>query len=125
MKSIDYIARALKYFFKKEAAITDKGFVKLVQGDKETTLHYIQSGSKLLALTEKESQKVKYIQNGVPAQLSFAKKDRTNSIAADVHVIEDQHKVKRVFEQMQELSFNHFKKYTDNLVILEMTMKSE
>lgn len=122
MKTIDYIARAIKYFFKQEMEITDKGFVKLIQGEKETTLHYIQSNNKLLALTEKASEKVVLIQNNTPSQLSFAKKDRTNLIDVDIQIIEKEGQVKQVFDQMLALNFTHFKKYTDGLVVLELKM---
>lgn len=124
MKTIDYITRAIKYFFKQEMEITDKGFVKLIQGEKETTLHYIKSGGKLLALTEKTSEKIVALENNVPSQLSFAKKDRTNLITAHIQIIEKETDVKRVFEQMLALNFTHFKKYTDGLVVLEMTMSN-
>lgn len=123
MKSIDYITRVIKYFFKKEMEITEKGIIKLIQGEKETTLHYIQSDDKLLALTLKSSQKVQAIHNHIPAQLSFAKKDRTNLIDADIQVIENKTVVKQVFDQMLALNFTHFKTYNDNLVVLEITMK--
>lgn len=122
MKSIDYITRAIKYFFKKEMKITEKGFVKLLQNEKETTLHYIQSDDKLLALTLKTSDKVNAINNNIPAQLSFAKKDRTNFIDANIKIIHNQATVKQVFDQMLALNFTHFKAYSNDLVVLEITM---
>lgn len=122
MKSIDYITRAIKYFFKKEMEITEKGFVKLLQHEKETTLHYIKSDDKLLALTLKTSDKVDAINNNIPAQLSFAKKDRTNLIDANIKIIHNQATVKQVFNQMIALNFTHFKTYNNDLVVLEITM---
>lgn len=122
MKSIDYITRAIKYFFKKEMTITEKGFVKLIQDDKETTLHYIQSDGKLLALTSGSSEKVALIKKYIPTKLSFAKKDRTHLIDTDIKVIENKGMVKQVFDQMATLNFSHFKVYSDELVVLEITM---
>ncbi|MGL4662879.1 MAG: hypothetical protein ACRCV7_04305 [Culicoidibacterales bacterium] len=122
MKSIDYITRAIKYFLKKEMEITEKGFVKLLQDEKETTLHYIQSDDKLLALTLKTSDKVDAINNNIPTQLSFAKKDQTNLIDANIKIIHNQATVKQVFDQMLALNFTHFKAYSNDLVVLEITM---
>lgn len=124
MKSIDYLTRVVKYFFKKEMEITEKGIIKLIQGEKETSLHYIQSDNKLLALTLGSSEKVSLLKKDTPVKLSFAKKDRTNLIDADVKVIEKKETVKQVFDQMLALNFTHFKKYSDELVVLEIKVNA-
>lgn len=112
----------VKYFFKKGTEISDKGLVRLVQGNKTTTLHYIKDVNKVLSLTLGSSEKVKLIKTDSNIKLGFALKSN-DSVDYTAKIIDDKKIVKKLFDTMLTNKFTHYKKYSDDLVILEMTSK--
>jgi general stress protein 26 len=102
--------------------MADKGLIKLEQGKKTTTLHYIKDDNKFFALTKAESEKVGLIKSDGNVRLGFAMKSN-DFIKSSAKIISDKKIVKDVFDTMLEKKFTHYKKYTDDLVLLEMSVK--
>lgn len=112
--------KELDFFMKKELVISDKGLLKLVQNGRESVLHYIKDGDKLLSLTQKESNKVKGINDDPNVKIGLTKKSlNLFDVAAVVNNSEE--RIKEVFNKMLGLKFTHYKKYRHDLVVLELT----
>jgi general stress protein 26 len=107
------------YFFKKGSELSEKGIVKLVHEKSDANLHYIREGNKLVALTLGTSNKIKRIIDNDEMKLAFANSSK-DFIDTKVSIVKDQKKIKMQFNKMLEMNFTHFKKYNDDLVILEL-----
>ncbi len=114
--------QVVKYFFNKSTEMGDKGLIKLEQGEKVTTLHYIKDGNKFFSITKGQSAKVQLLKIDEKVKLGFAMKS-ADVVDASANVITDKKRVKDVFDIMLDKKFTHYKKYSDDLVLLEMSIK--
>lgn len=113
--------QVVKYFFNKSTEMEEKGLVKLEQGNKVSTLHYIKDNNKILSLTKSGSEKVELIQQDKNVKLGFAMKS-SDSVDSTATIISDKNRVKDIFDKMLDNKFTHFKKYSDDLVLIEMSI---
>lgn len=98
--------------------IEDKGIITIVQDELKSVMHYAESDSRLYSLTLKDTEKVKKLESDRNVKVTFAKDKKT--IDAVAEIIDDRSIVRDFYDRMNELKFNYFKEYSEELVIIEM-----
>ncbi|QEN03174.1 hypothetical protein EW093_00135 [Thiospirochaeta perfilievii] len=101
--------------------IKEQGFVKLLLDGSVATLHYLKAGDKILSLTQQGSKKVDLLKKDNSAKL-VVNNDSTNIIDSKITINENKDDVKKLFDELLGLNFTHYKEYSDDLVILEMSI---
>lgn len=101
--------------------IKDKGYVKLLLDGKASTLHYLKDDNSVYSLTLNTSNKVGKINKNNNVKLLFSK-NIDEAVESKVNIISDKAQVKALFDKLLDLNFTHYKKYDDDLVVLEMSL---
>lgn len=101
--------------------VKDKGYVKLLFDGKASTLHYIKDDNSIYSLTLNGSNKVVKINENNSVKLLFSK-DIDEAVESKVNIISDKNQVKTLFDKLLDMNFTHYKKYNDDLVVLEMPL---
>lgn len=73
---------------------------------------------KIYSLTQGSSNKVSKINEDNKVSLAFGK----NIVDSSVNIVEDKILVKDLFDKLLNMNFTHYKNYSDDLVILEMSI---
>lgn len=112
-----------RFLFKKSTDINEKGLLKLKQGEKESAMHYLlESDNSLISLTLGNSNKIAKVNQNPKVELGFSMKPK-DFIRANAEVISDTKHAKVLFNKMLEMKFTHFKKWSDDLVILKFKLQ--
>jgi len=98
----------------------DKGIFKIDQNGTIATMHYVYAGGKYYSLTLAGSKKVERLNTDKSLSMIFMSKNNETKVAEAV-IIDDKDVVKDLFDRMIAIEFCHFKKYSDDLVIMEIT----
>jgi hypothetical protein len=101
--------------------IKDKGYVKLMLDGKASTLHYIKDNNNVYSLTLSSSKKVAKINENIESKILFGK-NIDDAIDTKINIISEKAEVKDLFDKLLDMKFTHYKKYNDDLVVLEMPL---
>ena len=98
-----------------------KGMVKFQGSESKGLLNYVEYNGEFVSITRSSSRKIKDIKKNKKLKVTFGMFSRDFK-EVPVSIVDDEVRVKKVFEHMKTAKHTHYKEFVEDLVILKYTL---